>query len=301
MPLVALPYALREGIAGFRRATFASLASVSALAVALVLIGMTLLVSWIVQTAAEDLRESAGEIEVYLEDADTAETDRLRDRLAGLPGADSLVYVSRQEAARIFREEFGEGSDLYDDNALFLPASFRVQFRGAYASRDSLERAARRVEAWSRVEAVSFEPDLLEQIESNYAVIRAAGLGVGGLVVLAALLLVGNTIRLSIYARRMLIRTMKLVGATSGFIRRPFLVEGGMQGLVAGILSGLALWGLFAVLLNYLRQTGAVGVSWPGGSPLVTVGACVALGLLLGLTGSWVAVRRFIREVRLSE
>ena len=78
---MALPYALREGIAGFRRATFASLASVSALAVALVLIGMTLLVGWIVQTAAEDLRESAGEIEVYLEDADTAETDRLRARL----------------------------------------------------------------------------------------------------------------------------------------------------------------------------------------------------------------------------
>ncbi|MEM1056341.1 MAG: permease-like cell division protein FtsX [Bacteroidota bacterium] len=298
---MALPYALREGLAGFRRASFASLASVSALAVALVLIGMTALVGWIVQTAAEDLRESAGEIEVYLETSDQAETARLRTRLEGLPGTDSLTYISKQEAARIFREAFGEGSDLYDDDATFLPASFRVRFRGAYASRDSLEQTASRVESWQRVMDVGYSPDLLSTIEQNYSVIRAAGLGVGGLVVLAALLLVGNTIRLSIYARRMLIRTMKLVGATSGFIRRPFLVEGGIQGVAAGALAGGALWGLYALLVGFLERSDVVGLGWPGGSPLLTLGFCLVLGLLMGLLASWVAVRRFIREVRLSE
>ena len=298
---MALPYALREGLAGFRRATFASLASVGALAVALILIGMTALVGWLVQSAAEDLRESAGEIEVYLDPLDAEQTELMRRRLAALPGADSLTYVSQAEAAQIFREEFGAGADLYDDDATFLPASMRVRFRGAYASRDSLERTATRVQAWRRVMDVAFEPDLLAQIEDNYAVIRSVGLGVGGLVVLAALLLVGNTIRLSIYARRMLIRTMKLVGATSGFIRRPFLVEGGIQGLLAGILAGAALWGLYTLLLRFLANTGAPEVGWPGDSPLAPLALCLLLGLVLGLLASWISVRRFIREVRLSE
>ena len=296
---MALPYALREGLAGFRRATFAAIASISALAVALVLIGMTALVGWLVQHAAEELRESAGEIEVYLDPLDAGATEQMRERLAGLPGADSLRFVSQAEAARIFREEFGEGAALYDDDAN-LPASFRVRFTGAYASPDSLEKTAARVTTWGRVADVGYELDLLQALESRLAAIRSIGLGVGLLVVLAALLLVGNTIRLSIYARRMLIRTMKLVGATSGFIRRPFLVEGGIQGLAAGVVAGGALWGLYALLLGYLQRTGVGDVGWPGGTPLATFGLCLALGLLLGLLASWVAVRRFIREVRLA-
>jgi cell division transport system permease protein len=296
---VALPYALREGFAGFRRATFSALASVSALAVALVLIGMTALTGWLVGVTAEEIRERAGEIEVFLNPLDEAGTDRMRERLAGLPGADSLHYISAAEAARIFREETGESADLFGDEA-FLPASFRVRFRGAYARPDSLEQTTRRVEAWTPVDGVIYNPDLLQAIESNLAIIRQVGLGVGFLVVLAALLLVGNTIRLSIYARRMLIRTMKLVGATSGFIRRPFLVEGGMQGLAAGLIAGTALWLLWVMLLRYLRTVDIFGVGWPGGTPLAMLGLCLLLGLALGLLASWVAVRRFIREVRLS-
>ncbi|OZC01620.1 cell division protein FtsX [Rubricoccus marinus] len=296
---MALPYALREGLAGFSRAKFAAFASIAALAVALVLIGMTALVGWLVQSAAEELRESAGEIEVYLDPLDGDGTTRMQERLAGLPGADSLRYVSTAEASRIFREEFGEGATLFDDDAN-LPASFRVRFQGDYASPDSLERTAARVKSWNRVADVNYELDLLQTLESRLSAIRSIGLGIGFLVVLAALLLVGNTIRLSIYARRMLIRTMKLVGATSGFIRRPFLVEGGIQGLAAGALAGGTLWGLYAILLAYLRQTGVADVGWPGGHPLATFGVCVVLGLVLGLFASWVAVRRFIREVRLS-
>ena len=296
---MALPYALREGLAGFSRAKFAAIASISALAVALILIGMTALVGWLIQHAAEELRESAGEIEVYLDPLDGDGTTRMQERLAGLPGADSIRYVTQDEAASIFREEFGEGATLYDDDAN-LPASFRVRFRGVYASPDSLEQTATRVSAWGRVADVGYELDLLQQLESRLAAIRRVGLGIGLLVVLAALLLVGNTIRLSIYARRMLIRTMKLVGATSGFIRRPFLVEGGIQGLAAGVLAGGALWSLYALLLSYLRQTGVSDVGWPGGTPLATFGLCLVLGLVLGLFASWIAVRRFIREVRLS-
>lgn len=295
---MALPYALREGLAGFRRATFAAVASISALAVALVLIGATAMLGWLVGSEVENLRERAGEIEVFLDPLDEAGTARVRQRLADLPGADSLRYVSQAEATEIFREDFGESADLFGDDAQ-MPASFKVRFRGAYASPDSLDRAVTRVKTWNQVESVGYDSDLLQAIERNRKVIQQVGLGAGLLVVFAALLLVGNTIRLSIYARRMLIRTMKLVGATGSFIRRPFLVEGAIQGVVAGAVAGALLWGLWSLLLRQVREADAF-VGWPGGTPLATLGLCLVVGLTLGLLASWVAVRRFIREVRLS-
>ena len=99
-----------------------------------------------------------------------------------------------------------------------------------------------------------------------------------------------------IYARRMLIRTMKLVGATNGFIRRPFLVEGMAQGIVAGIIACLLVWPLYDLFLEAVPQAHG----WPGGSPLITLGVVFLAGLALGWLGSWLAVRRFIKHVSLS-
>ena len=298
---MALSYTLREGLAGFRRAKLATVASVAALAIALVLIGIVALLGWQWQTVSDTLRQRASEVEVFLDDAaDDEIAERLGERLRAVPAVDSVRYVSHEEAAEVFREAFGEGAEVFDD-AQFLPASYRVRLRTEGAAADSLARFAEEVGAWAPVEEVAYDRASVEAIERNRRVFSGVGGAVALLVVLAALLLVGNTVRLSIYARRMLIRTMKLVGATNAFIRRPFLIEGAAQGLAAGLAAGLVLWALYGLLLGWLRSAdvaagGAVG--WPGGSPLVAVGAVVLLGVLLGFLASTVAVRRFIRQVQ---
>ncbi len=298
---MAPSYTLREGLAGFRRAKLAAATSVVALAIALVLIGIFALLGWQVQNVAETLRQRASEAEVFLDDAATGEVAaRVGDRLRAIAGVDSVRYISHEEAAEIFRADFGEEADLYDD-AQFLPASYRVRLGGAYASPDSLAGFAETVGTWEQVDEVAYDRVAVEAVERTLRLISGVGLAVALLVVVAALLLVGNTVRLSIYARRMLIRTMKLVGATNAFIRRPFLVEGVVQGLVAGLLAGLVLWGLYGLFLRFVTSVdGAAAMGWPGGSPAFTVLALVALGLVLGLLASTVAVRRFIRQVRLS-
>ncbi|MEM1115475.1 MAG: ABC transporter permease [Bacteroidota bacterium] len=299
---MALSYTLREGLAGFRRAKLAAATSVVALAIALVLIGMFSLLGWQGQRVAEVLRQRASEVEVFLDDNAAGEiAARVGDRLRNVAGVDSVRFVSHEEAAEIFREAFGEEADLYDD-AQFLPASFRVRLAGAYATPDSVATFATRAETWAAVSEVAYDRASVEAVERNLRVFQTVGLAVALLVVVAALLLVGNTVRLSIYARRMLIRTMKLVGATNPFIRRPFLVEGVVQGVLAGLASGGLLWGLYSLFLRWVYDTdgGALAVGWPGGTPALTVLALVALGALLGLLASTVAVRRFIRQVRLS-
>ena len=296
---MALSYTLREGLAGFRRSTFATATSVSALAIALVLIGLFALLGWQWKTFSDALRERAAEAEVFLRPAEATVAERVGDRLRQVPGVDSVRYVSQAEASRTFREAFGEGADIFDDEQ-FLPASYQVRLGGDYAQADSMTAIAARIRTWGSVEDVAFDVASVQAIERNRKAFSAVGLGVALLVVVAALLLVGNTVRLSIYARRMLIRTMKLVGATNGFIRQPFLIEGAAQGLVAGVVAGLALWGLYGLLLGALHEADALGAAdagWPGGSAAFSVLAVVALGMVLGLAASWISVRRFIRQV----
>ena len=298
---MALTYALREGLAGFRRAGIATLTSVVALALALALIGLFGLLGWQWQQVSTVLRERASEAEVFLNPVDVDVAERIGERLRELPGVDTVRYVSHEEAAEIFRESFGEGADLFD-NAQFLPASYRVRLGGAYAAPDSLKRMAAHVRAWAPVDDVVYDETSVMAVERNRKAFSLVGGAVALLVVLAALLLVGNTVRLSIYARRMLIRTMKLVGATNGFIRRPFLIEGLAQGLLAGIGAGALLWGLYTILLRWLHQADVsqAALDWPGGTPAVMLASVVALGLLLGFVASWISVRHFIRQVRLS-
>jgi cell division transport system permease protein len=294
---LALSYTLREGLAGFSRARFAAVMAVTALAVALVLIGLVGLLAWQGQQVADWLRSQVGVVEVFLEPAPESDVARVRARLETMPGVATVGFVSQREAAERFRQDFGEEAVLFEED-LFLPASFHVQLQPDYAVADSLAQFKARVETWPRVDEVYYEQTLVSTVEQNVRRYALLGLGVGLVVVLAALLLVGNTVRLTIYARRLLIRTMKLVGATDAFIRRPFLVEGVAQGLAGGLIAALLVWPLYAGLQEMVE--GLSGRGWPGGSPFVALGGIVLLGVLLGWLASWVAVRRFIRRERLA-
>ena len=293
-----LSYTVREGLAGFRRARLATFTAVSALVVALVLVAVFALLGWQGRQALVWLKQRVGEVQVFLADATEAEHQRLGVRLLATPGVEAVQFVSKEEAMAVFREEFGEEAELVTDEQ-FLPASFRVTLRPEYAQADSLSALVAEWEEWARVEEVLYNQPLLVRVQDNLRIYLPVALGVGVLVMMAALFLVGNTIRLTIYARRMLIRTMKLVGATDGFIRQPFLVEGVAQGLVAGVVAGVVLVPLYSALLRWVPQLQVLG--WPGGNPVWVVLGVLVFGILLGWFGSWLAVRRFIKGVQLSQ
>jgi cell division transport system permease protein len=292
-----LSYTVREGLSGFRRAKFAAITATSALTVALVLIALFALIAWQGARVVEWLRQRVGEVELFLADtADPRQTEALRLRLLATPGVEAVTYVSREEASEEFRRVFGEEAALLPQDA-FLPASFRVQMISRYANPDSLEVLSARFAGLNRVEEVVYQQPLLVKVQRSLRVYTPLALGIGGVVVLAALFLVGNTIRLTVYARRALIRTMKLVGATNSFIRRPFLVEGVAQGAAAGVLAVLLVGPAYSLILDAIPQLREQG--WPGGAPAFSLVALFLLGVVLGWLGSWIAVRRFIKSVRI--
>ncbi len=291
---MAWAYSIREGVAGFQRAKFAFVASISATAVALVLIGVFGLLMVKAQQVTSWMKQRVGEIEVFLDDVDEATARATDARIALYPGVAVTEYISKAEAQDVFRQEFGEGAELFLDDS-FLPASIKVRVDSDYANPDSLQSLVEEFSAWNRVDEVVFNQPLLLKVQQNLRLFTLAGLILGAIVIAAALFLVGNTIRLTIYARRLLIRTMKLVGATDPFIQQPFIVEGVMQGGIAGVAASVLIWLAYSGLSNYLPQL-------EGSDTLLLIllsFGLVALGILLGWLASFFAVQRFIKQVAL--
>lgn len=270
------------------------MASTGAMAVALVLVSVFLALAIEAQEVASWLRQRVGEIEVFLDDVDDRSGQTVHERVKLQPGVEGTQYISRAEAAEIFRQEFGEGAEAFFD-APFLPASIRFTVSGDYANPDSLSAIAEVIATWTHVDDVVFNQPLLVKVQKNLRLLTLGGGALAALVLFASIFLVANTIRLTIYARRLLIRTMKLVGATDRFIRLPFVIEGVLQGLVAAAIALAALAGFYALAVRSLPQ-----LTPPTTDQLALFGLfVVTAGLLLGWLGSAYSVRRFVKRVAL--
>ena len=289
------PYSIREGLAGFRRARISSFTSISAMTVALTMIGLFAWITYEAQQVSTWLRQRVGELEIFVEEsAEDAAIAGVRLQVEETRGVAETEFVSRQDARIIFQEEFGEGADVFLDTP-FLPASIKVRVLPVYAHPDSLNALAGAFRSWDHVDEVVFNSALLAKVQENLRLLALIGLAIGGIVVLTSIFLVANTIRLTMYARRLLIRTMKLVGATERFIRRPFVVEGMAQGMASAVLSFLLLWGLYVLAQRYLPQISVLPNTWL----LAALGGLALCGLVLGWIGSRFAFRKAIDHIAL--
>lgn len=294
---MSLGYVIKEGVAGFKRARLASFTSIFSLFIAVLLLGVLARVSYNAYEVAQALKKSI-DVEVFLLDLDERSTNDIRNKLEEKELIQEITFISKDSAAAIFKNEFGSGGGSLAD-LKFLPASFRLVI-DPDAEVEQVGALVEEVESYRGVDEVQFNRQLLEMLQSRFETVAAAGGGIVLLVLFASLVLVFNTIRLTIYAKRNLIKAMKLVGATNSFIRRPFVVEGLIQGFIAGILSVSAIFILFQYLLpKYIPQFGIM--EWPFGRWYYLCGAMILLAMMMGYLGSQWAARKFIRETSISE
>jgi cell division transport system permease protein len=220
----------------------------------------------------------------------------LAEQVAEQESGSLVVYVDRQQALQRLRVELGELGGALDGLAENpLPASIEVTPLGALPPGE-VRAVASRLAKVPGVAGVEFGREWLDRLEALGRTVRALGAGGLLLVLAAAMLVVANTIRLAVYARRDEIEIMKLVGATDAYVRAPFLLEGALQGLFGALL---ACGGLFTVERWVLPQAAAAfsfaaGVAAPSLGP--AGGALLAgCGAVVGLVGSYLAVARFLR------
>jgi len=287
---------IKEGAAGLSRARLAAFTSIFSLFLAVLLIGVLTRIGFNAYEVAQMLRQQV-EVEVYLQNVDTQTTNELQQRIESERFVEELSYISRDSASKIFQYEFGMGGDALAE-LNFLPASFRLKIsdEASVAQVDSLVQV---VAGYHGVDEVQFNLALLELLEARTDQLALGGAAIGAFILFIAMILVFNTIRLTIYAKRDLIRAMKLVGATNGFIRRPFLVEGLLQGIIAGGFAATVIVLIFNwAVPRYLPQLGVLG--WPFGRWYFLIGGLILLAMMMGWWGSRWAARRFIKDTKVS-
>lgn len=287
---MSLSYLLAESVSGFKRTKLSSVVSIMTICIALLLLGVFVVVTTNAARFVDVLRTKV-ELEAFLrEPMSPVEVDSLRSAVRAIDGVASVTYVSKAEAAKIFKEEFGE--DVLDVLAFNpLPPSLRINLAPGAITASGTRAVSDRVAAMAGVDTVIYRRALIELIDRRAEQFNSVTLGLGLLIGLSAILLVSNTIRLAIYAKRKLIRTMELVGATWSFIRLPFLLEGVIQGVLGGAVAAATLYLALDRLLPALSQEIAGYVQVRPGFYLLILLA----GLALGLVGSVISVVRFIR------
>ncbi|BCR05760.1 cell division protein FtsX [Desulfuromonas versatilis] len=218
--------------------------------------------------------------------------------IEALPQVERVTFVTSQEAFARFRERLGSDAELLEGmEADFLPASLEISLQEDFRNPKGVEALVASLRQKPALSDLHYGQQWLERFEAFVSMLKVAGAILGGFLLFAALFIVSNTIKLTIYARRDELEVMALVGATSMFIKTPFLIEGAFQGALGGLLSLGGTYALFQIFLkkgltDLLLVTNIGGVSFlPTSFQFMLVSAGVALGLF----GSLMSLRKFVR------
>lgn len=287
---MSLSYTLKESFSGFTRAKLSTTISVVTIGISLLLLGIFAVITINTSRFIDTLRAKVV-LEVFLQEPITRqEIGKLVNRVLAVDGVDSLIVISKDEAAEIFKKEFGEDINrVLDFNP--LPPSLKIFLEPSHQTSEGVQRVYNSLAHLRGVDEIVYRKDLLELLDDRTTAINNVTLGLGLLISISAILFVSNTIRLAIYAKRKIIRTMELVGATWMFIRLPFLIEGMIQGLLGGLLAAGMVYALLEFAGRTLAHDFASYLAMPASFYAVVVGA----GVLLGLMGAIISIMRFMR------
>ncbi len=268
-----------------------SVTVVISLALVLFMLGLLGLVVINAKKLSNHIKENIG-FQVILKDTTTnAELDVLKQEISTSSFAKEVNYISKDLAAKKLQEDLGEDFISFLGYNPLL-SSLDVKLNSDYANIDSLAGFEKQLLQKHFVKEVIYHKDMIKQVNDNAKVISLYILIFSGLLLIVAIALINNTIRLSIYAKRFLIRTMYLVGATQGFIRMPFIFKGIRQGVVAGILAGFLLAGFLILSTKYIPDL--LQLQDPNLLALL-FGGIVLLGMLISGLSAALSVSRYLR------
>lgn len=207
------------------------------------------------------------------------------------PYSRNIDYISKEQALKEQTEAMGsDPSEFLGVNP--FPATLELQLKSDYANRDSLKWIAKELQNNPKVTDVAYQVDLMDSVNRNLTKLNLLLLGLAVLLTCVSFSLINNTVRLSVYSRRFIIHTMKLVGASWSFIRRPFMNQALLVGVIAALLAIAVLGGLFYGLYYYEPNIVAV-ISWR--ELAITAASVLLFGIIITAACSYISVNKFLR------
>ena len=257
----------------------------------LLLLGMVVFFVLSANNLSTYVRENIGFTILVSDDMKKMEALKFQKTLNEKAYVKESTYISKEQALKEQTEAMGT------DPAEFLgynpfTASIEIKLNAAYANSDSIAWIEKEILANKKVMEVNYPQDLLDSVNRNIQRISLFLLGLAGLLTLISFALINNTIRLAIYSKRFLIHTMKLVGASWGFIRRPFLLRNMWIGILAGLLADAILIGLASMLVKYEPQL--IDIITPT-TLLIVLALVFVFGLAITSMCAYISINKYLR------
>ena len=281
---------VREALLAFRRAPLLSALSVTTIAFSLFVLGLFGLVAVNLRQALRGVAERV-EIVAYVLPGTQIETVTLAEQdIEAFPEVLSADYVPEDSALARARRELVEFRDLLREMERNpLPSSIEVRLKPGYQDATHVNAVAERLRSFSFVDDVRYGRDWVEKLDRLRGLAAAVGVVVGAAFAVVAVIIIGTTIRMAVLQRSREIAIMRLVGATDGFIRRPFLLQGALKGLLGGLVAVGLSYAAYVLINRFLIASSFF-------TALQSL-AVVVFGTVIGLMGSLLSVGRHLRRV----
>ena len=280
--------AFRTALTAFRRAPLLSALSITTIAFSLFAFGLFGLVALNIRNALQRVEERV-EIRAFVSDGTPLEQiAAASDKIAKYPEVLKVDVVTQDEALERARRELGEFKDVFE--AGVLPASLDIRLKPGSRDPATVRTVVDRVRGYEFVDDVRYGEEWITQLYRLRNIAGVASIALGLAFAAVAVIIIGATIRMAVLSRSREISIMRLVGATDGFIRRPFLIEGSITGVLGGMLALVLTYLAMRALEQYLHLETAFF-----DRRVATLG--VLFGALMGLLGSAVSVGRHLRKV----
>ncbi|WP_332695397.1 permease-like cell division protein FtsX [Halalkalibacter lacteus] len=296
MKLRTLGRHVREGTKNLARNGWMTFASISAVAVMLFVVGVFLLLIMNVDNVASSIEDDV-EIKVYIElTASEEQQDELLTEMKQLPHIESISFVDKEEGLNQLIDSLNESGEVFESIREENPLNDSFVVRAT--SPQLTEQVAETIEPLENVERVNYGKDYIERLFTITEFVRTIGLVLVVGMMFTAMFLIANTIKLTIVARKREIQIMKLVGAANGFIRWPFFIEGILLGILGALIPILLIgFGYSYLVTNYGARIEIMFFSLLPAFPYVwqIAGLLVGIGAFIGVWGSMMSVRKFLR------
>ena len=293
MKINNLGYLMKEGIRGIFLHGFMSFAAVCVTVACLLIVGSFSSLIYNVNIMVEDLNKT-NEILVYIDtELPDAEAKSVGSQINQIANVQNAVFVSREEALEDFIAEH-QSNDAFSG---VEASDLRHRYVVTLMDNTQMEQTVAAIEGIAGVAKINAAYELAEGFTTLQNVLHIASIAVIAVLLIVSLLIISNTVKLAMYDRRDEIAIMKMVGATNGFIRLPFVVEGFVLGMMGAVLAFLLEWLMYDALVNRLAAVDTLKLFsfvpftqllWP------MIATFVAAGLFVGVVGSWTSIRKFM-------
>ena len=275
-----------------KRVTGSYLVSTLSIALVLVVVGVLVFILLNARKVSDYVKQNIGFSIIVKDNVNEAEVKKMQKILDTQPFVASSVFISKEEAARVFKRELGEDFEEVLGYNPLLP-SVEIKLNPVYANNDSLVVIEKNLLGNEVVQEVSYQKSLVHMINENVRRISIILLIAGAALMLISFTLIRNTIHLAVYAQRFLIKTMQLVGAKPFFICKPFIQNGIWFGFFGSMFANLI---LLAAIYFLQKEVGGVIDLMNKELIIVMVGVVMVCGVVLSLLSAWMSVTRYLKK-----